>query len=81
MAEKRDLYEVLGLKKDASIDDIKKAFRKKAMQYHPDKNPGDKVAKETVYDKIMRLVTSDASCRIKLSDSSGLCPKIDSTSS
>ena len=38
-------------------------------------------AKETVYDKIMRLVTSDASCRIKLSDSSGLCPKIDSTSS
>lgn len=46
MAEKRDLYEVLGLKKDASIDDIKKAFRKKAMQYHPDKNPGDKVAEE-----------------------------------
>jgi hypothetical protein len=38
-------------------------------------------AKETVYDKIMRLITSDASCRIKLSDSSGLCPKIDSTSS
>lgn len=38
-------------------------------------------AKETVYDKIMRLVTSDASCRIKLSDNSGLCPKIDSTSS
>ena len=38
-------------------------------------------AKETVYDKVMRLVTSDASCRIKLSDSSGLCPKIDSTSS
>lgn len=44
MAEKRDFYEVLGVKKDASIDDIKKAFRKKAMQYHPDKNPDDKVA-------------------------------------
>lgn len=48
MAEKRDLYEVLGLKKDASIDDIKKAFRKKAMQYHPDKNPGDKVQKKNL---------------------------------
>ncbi|MGI6169594.1 MAG: transposon-encoded TnpW family protein [Christensenellales bacterium] len=38
-------------------------------------------AKETVYDKVMRLVISDASCRIKLSDSSALCPQIDSTSS
>lgn len=46
MAEKRDYYEVLGLKKDASKDEIKKAFRKKAMQYHPDKNPGDKKAEE-----------------------------------
>ena len=46
MAEKRDYYEVLGLKKEASADEIKKAFRKKAMQYHPDKNPGDKVSEE-----------------------------------
>jgi len=46
MAEKRDYYEVLGLKKDASQEEIKKAFRKKAMQYHPDKNPGDKKAEE-----------------------------------
>lgn len=46
MAEKRDYYEVLGLKKEASVDEIKKAFRKKAMQYHPDKNPGDKKAEE-----------------------------------
>ncbi|MGI5899238.1 MAG: transposon-encoded TnpW family protein [Christensenellales bacterium] len=38
-------------------------------------------AKETVYDKIMRLVMSDASCRIKLSGSSALSPQIDSTSS
>jgi molecular chaperone DnaJ len=46
MAEKRDYYEILGLKKGASETDIKKAFRKLAMQYHPDKNPGDKTAEE-----------------------------------
>lgn len=46
MAEKRDYYEVLGLKKGAAESEIKSAFRKKAMQYHPDKNPGDKKAEE-----------------------------------
>jgi molecular chaperone DnaJ len=39
MAEKRDYYEVLGVGKDASGEDIKKAFRKLAFQYHPDHNP------------------------------------------
>lgn len=46
MAEKRDYYEVLGLSKSASDDEIKKSYRKLAKKYHPDMNPGDKQAEE-----------------------------------
>jgi molecular chaperone DnaJ len=46
MTTDQDLYEVLGVAKDADSDTIKKAYRKLAMQHHPDKNPGDKEAEE-----------------------------------
>lgn len=64
--EKRDYYEVLGVSKTASADEIKKAYRKKALQYHPDRNPGDKEAEEKFKEATEAYdVLSDADKRAK----------------
>ena len=66
MAEKRDYYEVLGVAKNATPEEIKKAYRKKAIQYHPDKNPGDKEAEEKFKEAAEAYdVLSDAQKRAK----------------
>jgi molecular chaperone DnaJ len=61
---KRDYYEVLGVARDASDDDLKKAYRRAAMKHHPDRNPGDKAAEEAFKEcKEAYETLSDASRR------------------
>ena len=61
---KKDFYSVLGVEKSASEDEIKKAYRKLAMKFHPDRNPGDKAAEESFKEaKEAYEILSDAKKR------------------
>ena len=55
---KRDYYEILGVNKNSNAKEIKKAYRKLAIKYHPDKNPGDKLAEEKFKQAYLRERTS-----------------------
>ncbi len=63
---KRDCYEVLGVARTASLDEIKKAYRKAALQFHPDRNPGDKASEEKFKEATEAYsLLSDSDSRVK----------------
>jgi len=62
---KKDYYEILGVKKSASTEDIRKAFRKLARKYHPDVNPGDKAAEEKFTIKSVSTLTTSTLPRLR----------------
>ena len=64
---KRDFYEILGVSKSVTEDELKKAYRKLAIQYHPDKNPGDKAAEEK-FKEIAEAYGVLSDCLVRPSD-------------
>ena len=52
MSSKRDYYEILGVTRSATEVELKQAYRKLAIQYHPDKNPGNTAAEEKIIEKL-----------------------------
>ena len=70
-------YEPLGVSKDASSSDIKKAFKKKAMKYHPDRNAGDKESEKQFFDNIsyFRPLLADSGYNLHQQKSQTSLPK------
>src|SRR5438477_11400176 len=66
MAAKRDYYDVLGVKRDGDLKTIKAAYRKLALQYHPDRNPGDPTAEEKFKEaaEAYEVLSDDAKRRL-----------------
>ena len=75
MANKRDYYEVLGVKKDATDAELKKAYRKMAVKYHPDQNPGDKDAEENIAQIRPKLRNIDKIHLVSCGEFEDLLPK------